>query len=338
MSYKYLHLLFTKKITIAKDYTMKLFSSFLITSLILSFFLQCTKEKQQYHYTFTENEQGIELSENNQAVLFYQRAAKSINGEFTRSNYIHPLYNLDGDTLTEDFPVDHPHQRGIFWAWHQILKDSIHISDGWSLVNFTTDVVEAAVSVKNDTAIMNLHTLYKSPVFNNSTPYLDEQTTIKVFRQNDNVRVLEFTLSLKALTAHLFLGGSNNEKGYGGFSTRIKMPDSLKFLSKSGYITPKKLQINAGPWLDFSAPFGQDDKISGITIVCDPRSPNYPQPWIIRKKNSMQNIVWPGRDAVEIPMENPITLHYYLIIHNGGDKKDISKQIKILKNKLIAKS
>ena len=26
----------------------------------------------------------------------------------------------DGQVLTEDFPADHLHHRGIFWAWHQV--------------------------------------------------------------------------------------------------------------------------------------------------------------------------------------------------------------------------
>jgi AcrR family transcriptional regulator len=37
--------------------------------------------------------------------------------KFRRSCYIHPLYGLDGEVMTEDFPVDHRHHRGVFWAW-----------------------------------------------------------------------------------------------------------------------------------------------------------------------------------------------------------------------------
>jgi len=32
-----------------------------------------------------------------------------------RSDYIHPLFGLDGETLTKDWSVDHPHHRGIYW-------------------------------------------------------------------------------------------------------------------------------------------------------------------------------------------------------------------------------
>ena len=38
-----------------------------------------------------------------------------------RSDYIHPLYGLDGAMLTNDWPdAGHPHHRGIFWAWPEV--------------------------------------------------------------------------------------------------------------------------------------------------------------------------------------------------------------------------
>jgi hypothetical protein len=37
-----------------------------------------------------------------------------------RSDYIHPLYGLDGQELTKDWPLEHPHHRGIYWAWPEV--------------------------------------------------------------------------------------------------------------------------------------------------------------------------------------------------------------------------
>ena len=37
-----------------------------------------------------------------------------------RSDYIHPLYGLDGEMLTRDWSLDHPHHRGIYWAWPEV--------------------------------------------------------------------------------------------------------------------------------------------------------------------------------------------------------------------------
>ena len=37
-----------------------------------------------------------------------------------RSDYIHPLYGLDGQPLTADWNTDHPHHRGIYRAWPEV--------------------------------------------------------------------------------------------------------------------------------------------------------------------------------------------------------------------------
>ena len=60
------------------------------------------------------NDDGVWVQEGDAKVLFYQRRPKSKDGKYTRANYVHPLMDLDGETLTEDFPADHPHHRGIF--------------------------------------------------------------------------------------------------------------------------------------------------------------------------------------------------------------------------------
>jgi len=37
-----------------------------------------------------------------------------------RSDYIHPLYGLNGEELSRDWSLDHPHHRGIYWAWPEV--------------------------------------------------------------------------------------------------------------------------------------------------------------------------------------------------------------------------
>ena len=44
----------------------------------------------------------------------------------TRACYVHPVWDLDGEILTDDFPKDHYHHRGLFWGWP-------HPAQGWHL-------------------------------------------------------------------------------------------------------------------------------------------------------------------------------------------------------------
>ncbi len=49
-----------------------------------------------------------------------QVAADNRKYAVDRCDYIHPLYGLHGEVLTEDWPKDHPHHRGIYWAWPEV--------------------------------------------------------------------------------------------------------------------------------------------------------------------------------------------------------------------------
>jgi hypothetical protein len=84
----------------------------------------------------TETDQGFSIAEGEKQVLFYQRQHKSMDGKYMRANYIHPLYGLDGEILTEDFPADHPHYRGVFWAWHQVWLGDKKLGDSWAAQDY----------------------------------------------------------------------------------------------------------------------------------------------------------------------------------------------------------
>ena len=81
----------------------------------------------------TKAAEGYWFTEGDAKVLFYQAERKALpDGTAARSNYFHPLYDLDGNVVTEDFPKDHVHHRGIFWAWHQVLIDGKRVQDQWA--------------------------------------------------------------------------------------------------------------------------------------------------------------------------------------------------------------
>ena len=301
----------------------------ILITLSVTILISCNKKQElSTPFVFNKNEAGIELWEDSSLVFFYQQKPKSLNGQYTRNNYIHPLMSLDGDTLTEDFPADHPYHRGVFWAWHQIYVDTQHVSDSWSLINFISDITNVNTMTTNTQAMMDLKLLWKSPVYHNSEPYIEENTRITVDHITNGIRQIHFKISLLALVPGVKIGGSDDEKGYGGFSLHIKMPDGLIFTSNSGQIIPQELQIEAGPWMDFSAPYGKNGEISGITLMGYPNLPNFSKQWILRQKGSMQNIAYPGREPVELAMSDSLNLEYSLIIHR--DMVESNPNLRIL--------
>jgi hypothetical protein len=276
----------------------------------------------QHPISISETDQGFVVTEGREKVMVYQRKHKSLDGKYKRANYIHPLYGLDGEVLTEDFPRDHPHHRGVFWAWHQLWLSDMKLSDPWATIDSRWDVYNAKILTPDSRSrALQVHVHWKSPLRTDSTgkqvPLVKEITTIRVHCAKDDMRKIDFQIELLALEPHMRLGGSEDAKGYGGFSTRIPLPEGLAFTGTDGPVEPTTLSVEAGPWLDFSGNLGKTGKTSGLAILCHSSSPGYPQRWILRRKGSCQNAVYPGRDPVPLSREKPLVLRYRLIIHRG---------------------
>lgn len=297
---------------------MKYFSLLIVAPI--TFIMACcsSSDNQKSPFTITETDQEIELIEDSISVFIYQKKPKTLTGEYVCNNYIHPLFNLNGDVMTEEFPPDHPYHRGVFWAWHQLYADGKRLGDGWTNDSITQEVVSIRYDKTPDMARFKSDVLWRSLVYGNGKPFMNEKTTITVHKRDSSFRKIDFDIRLIATVKGLQIGGSADKKGYGGFCVRLRLPDDLIFTSEIGPVTPQELQIKAGPWMDFSGRFDITPLMSGITILCHPTMPDYPEPWILRQKGSMQNVVFPGSERIDVPMNKPVVLHYRLIVHQGN--------------------
>ena len=281
--------------------------------------------------TVVETEDGFAFLEGEENVLFYQRTPKSLDGKYSRCHYIHPLYGLDGEILTEDFPEDHRHHRGIFWAWHQILVGDKDVGDGWSLEDIAWDVYDARITAfDSGTVELRVEVFWKSPLWTDSegeqTPFLKETATIRVHPTSGDIRKIDFEISLLALEDGVRIGGANNKKAYGGFSTRIRLPKDISFTGQGGDVVPLTTPVEGGPWLDFSGGLQEGGQVSGLAVLCHRSLPGYPQVWILRRNGSMQNAVYPGREPILLSRQEPLVLRYRLIVHRGDAQQiDLDK-------------
>lgn len=296
---------------------MKYFKSLIGASFVFSIVCCSCSHDKMSPFKLTETDQTIELKEGSDVVFVYQKMPKTLTGQYVCNNYIHPLCNLNGTVMTEEFPPDHPYHRGIFWAWHQLYADGKRLGDGWTNDSISQEVEEVKTDVLEDRVQFNLDVQWRSIVTGDDKPFMNEKSIITVHRLDSGLRKIDFEIRLTALTPHLQIGGSPDAKGYGGFCIRLKLSDSLVFTSADGPVVPRELQINAGPWMDFSGKFDDTPAISGVTILCHPGMPDYPEPWILRQKSSMQNIVFPGNGRIDVPEKKPVVLRYRLIIHDG---------------------
>lgn len=259
---------------------------------------------------------GYLFTENRDSVMVYHAEAPDPEREYARAHYVHPLYSLDGVVLTEDFPEDHLHQHGLYWAWHQVYVGDRRVGDGWVQEDVDWQVREVEVLEEAPAAALRAYVDWTSLRYaNGSEPIVVEIVTLRVHPATPRYREIDVAIELRAGTDSVRIGGSEDEKGYGGVSLRVELPDDVAFVGPGGPVEPEVTAVEAGPWVDVSATYG--DAASGVTMMQHPSNPSYPQPWILRDSDSMQNPRWPGEQAVLIPTDEPVTLRYRLVIHAG---------------------
>jgi hypothetical protein len=262
---------------------------------------------------------GFDFVEDGVAVVSYQREPLEQNGKYRRRHYLHPILGLDGEVLTEDFPTDHLHHRGVFWAWHQVIVNDKPLGDAWVCNNFFWDVVQAKIIPATPLGRLDLDVIWSSNDYTDKDgqrlPLVRERAQITVHPRTKFYRIIDVRFSLEPLVDRVAIGGSTDSKGYGGFSVRMKLQPPMRFLTSHGEVEPTKNAISGGAWVDVRGPVGREGRQAGIAILQRAPSPQIPQPWILRRSRSMQNAAFPGRDPVLLSRDKPLEFNYRLVIH-----------------------
>jgi hypothetical protein len=267
--------------------------------------------------------QGFEFRDGDRKVMHYQQLKKSLAGKSPRANYVHPLFGLDGDELTQDFPADHIHHRGIFWAWHQIYVGDRPAGDSWENKGMQSVVRKARVVEQGPLfATLEVVADWTSSVITdhagNPTPILEETTRIRLFHAMANFQYIDFRIQLKPLVEDVRIGGSDNVKGYSGFTARIRPPREMAITDESGRIAKDAVGTRSR-WADVSGQFGKATDVSGIAILSHRSLPEFPPKWLLRHYG-MQNIAYPGRNPITLSAKTPLVLRHRLMLHHGEMK------------------
>lgn len=264
---------------------------------------------------------GVTVTEDDKPVLFYRTRPASPATEPGRLNYVHPLYAPDGTILTEDRPADHLHQRGVFWSWHQVRLGDRIVADGWFMKGLTFVVKKTTFSTDNrgiGTLALEVDWIVTSGP---ELVYVATETTkVRVLPlSRKGARRIEFDTVLTATVDGLALGGSDDVKGYGGFSVRLIAPDRLAFASKGKAVKPAVGAVTAGNAMGFAWPGQPGLSQWAVGLSCRAQGKPITQ-WILRREQSMQNCVWPGRAPVALVKGKPLKLESVIVVQPADRK------------------
>jgi len=263
---------------------------------------------------------GVTLTEGGKTVLVYRTKPLDPAAEPGRSNYVGVLYAPDGTALTEDRPGDHPHQRGIWWAWMKVQTDGKTVADGWymkGLSYFVRSKTFLGDAEGGGTLTVEVDWMVNSGP---ELAYVARETTkVTVRPLKSGARRVEFDTTITSRVDALGLGGSEDDRGFGGFSIRLVDPEHLTFASGGKTITPNGAAITAGGNMGF-AWTGDAAPAWAVGLACKANGQAVTR-WMLYSDRSMQNCVFPGRAPLVLKKDEALHLQETLVIRPVPKKK-----------------
>ncbi|RME96015.1 MAG: hypothetical protein D6766_01760 [Verrucomicrobia bacterium] len=263
------------------------------------------------------------FSENGRAVLTYhhgvvappegfleQVSANNRRYARARADYIHPLHGLDGEVLTHDWPVDHPHHRGIYWAWPETMWGE-RMGDLHALQEvFARPTGEPEVTERGEAIELRARHRW---LWQERTPVVAETAVIRVYPVRPDGRRIDLEFRLRALTRGVTIA-RRETRLYGGLNLRLAAVagQQIAFTNAPAGSEPRF------SWGDLSGRFPGGRRITGLAILQHPANPEFPGDWVqYPELNWLQPTFPTAGTRCLLPTDRPLVLRYRLWIHPG---------------------
>lgn len=257
----------------------------------------------------------LRLSEGSRHVLDYNYGPQLKPGvaeDRRREGYIYPLYSPAGVNPLDDFPADHPHHRGLFWAWMSITFEG-KTYDIWTLklgiehrfhkiLNRGASASDASLSVENGWYV-------------GARRIVREAVDIRVHRSAKDKRNVDLAITVEAIGKDVILAGSpEDSKGYGGLCVRFGPRTETRILTPEGPVSANENEVPHA-WAAMEALF--DGKRAGLRVTSDAANPRHPPGWCLRPYGFV-GANFPGLRPYTLTPGQPLTLRYRVTVYDGA--------------------
>ena len=265
----------------------------------------------------------LEVTVRGKPVLQYHttqtKPPEGVGKEFAHEAYIHPAWTPAGRVVTDDYPPDHKHQRGIWFSWTKTAFHDRH-PDFWNLGKGTayTRFAEADATMSGPVFARldarHEHLDLKAP--GGPVVMLTEDWTVRVWNVgggDDAYYLWDLTSRQRCATdtpvrlPKYYYGGL----GYRGHRAWLK---EVAMRTSEGKTRAGGNESKAR-WLDVSGPL--DGGTAGCLLLIHPENFRYPQPLRLNP-NQPQICVAPSQEGDwEIRPGQEYVSRYRFVVHDG---------------------
>jgi hypothetical protein len=244
-----------------------------------------------------------------------------------RSNYIHPLHGMDGAPLTSDWNKDHPHHRGIYWAWPEVVykgeTGDLHaLQRVWARPTgrINTSTGDGWAEIRAEYQWM----------WEDEIAIVRETAGIRAWQAGPHGRWIDLTLRFEALEDGITIARRLTQH-YGGLNMRLAKISGMKL---SHFADP----VDASPriaWQTASGTWPESIQPSSVTVFEKASNPGYPGDYV-----QFPDISWfqptfpPAGRRHALNKAQPLTLRYRIWIRTGQapGEAELRKQWRIYQN------
>lgn len=253
---------------------------------------------------------------------------------FTRNAYVHPVHAPNGALVTDDFPADHLHQRGVYFAWtktrieldgQELHPDFWNIGAGTGRIRTTR--VRGEMRPDGLVRLEASHT-WEARRGEDWVPVLSEVCEIQVHPPTwtdpdagDAYYRLDFT-SRQTPRVALELP----QYRYGGMAVRGARPWNDRKVGKLVTAEGREWFAAEGHparWVDMSGP--SEEKVGGIALWEHPSNPGAPSQLRVAEQNPYYVYCPSKAAALTLAAGKEHQFRYGLCVHNGPVNPELLK-------------
>lgn len=240
-----------------------------------------------------------------------------IKPAFLRGGYIHPVYTPKGKIVTDDYPSDHYHHHGIWFAWTKTEFEGKH-PDFWNVGDNTGRVdFEKVGKTWSGPVYAGFTSLQKYVALTGEAPKtaLNEEWDVRVYNVGDSYFVFDIVATQECASASPLI---LEEYRYGGMGVRgnreWKDKAKVSFLTSEG---KTRLDGNAtrGRWCHIGG--SVDGQLVGIAVLDHPSNFRAPVPLRIHPDDPYFNYAPSQMGRFQIDPGKKFVLRYRYVVSDG---------------------
>jgi hypothetical protein len=238
-----------------------------------------------------------------------------------RAGYLHPIYSPAGRVVTDNYPTNHLHHHGVWFAWTKTVFED-HAPDFWNMGQG-----------KGTVEFVSLGDTWSGPLYGGlrarhryldlagpePKPVLDEDWEVRVFTPADapqpywvfDLVITQRCASATALKLPEYYYGGVGFRGHGQWDGK----DKAFFLTSEGVTDRVKGNATRGRWCHIGG--RTDGGLAGVAILSHPQNFRAPQPMRLHPTEPFVCFAPSHLGDWEIAPGQPYVTRYRYVIADG---------------------